>query len=361
MSTGPTAPTLTDGVVTLRAHHETDVPRAYEQCQDPLSQAWTTVPVPNSIEDARRFVGEIMPGGWADDSEWGFAIEYDGRFGGTISLRNEGNGRAEIAYGSHPDIRGTGAVERALRLLLDWGFETRGLRMVVWWANAGNWPSRRVAHRLGFSFDGTVRQWLPQRGELMDGWVGTLLHDDPREPRSRWLECPVVEGDGLRLRPMTEADVPRIMTAGSDARMHDWLGFMFPSPYTVLHAARVVESAHENRAQGRGVAWAVADEADVMVGWVAVFGIQPGVAAELGYWAHPDARGRGFTTRAVALAEAHARDVLGVRLLRAGVATDNAASHHVLEVNGFERTGVQRLGTEVRGERVDLVLYDKEL
>jgi RimJ/RimL family protein N-acetyltransferase len=361
MSTGPTAPTLTDGVVTIRAHREDDAQRVHEQCQDPLSQAWTTVPIPYSIEDARTFVGEIMPGGWAEDSEWSFAIEHEGRFGGTISLRNEGQGRAEIAFGSHPDVRGTGVVERALRLLLDWGFETRGLRMVVWWANVGNWPSRRAAHRLGFSFDGTVRHWLPQRGELIDGWVGTLLRDEPREPRSTWLDCPVVEGDGVRLRPMTEADVPRIVEAGSDLRMHEWLGFMFPALYTAAHATRFVESARENQAQGRGVAWAVTGEDDVMLGWVSVFGIQPGVAAELGYWAHPDARGRGYTSRAVAAAERHARDVLGLRLLRASVAPDNAASHHVLEVNGFGRTGVQRLGTEVRGERADLVLYDKSL
>ncbi|HYF72381.1 MAG TPA: GNAT family N-acetyltransferase, partial [Nocardioides sp.] len=112
------APTLTDGIVTLRAHRPEDVRGTFEQCQDPSSQRWTTVPVPYSMEDARTFVEEVCPKAWADDSEWLFAIEYDGRFGGTVSLRNQGSGVAEIAYGSHPAIRGTGAVERALRLLL---------------------------------------------------------------------------------------------------------------------------------------------------------------------------------------------------------------------------------------------------
>jgi len=39
-------PTLTDGTVTLRAHREDDAEGAFEQCQDPVSQQWTTVPLP---------------------------------------------------------------------------------------------------------------------------------------------------------------------------------------------------------------------------------------------------------------------------------------------------------------------------
>ncbi|ANH36711.1 Spermidine N(1)-acetyltransferase [Nocardioides dokdonensis FR1436] len=185
------APTLTDAregapVVILRAHRPDDAQGSYEQCQDPLSQEWTTVPLPYTREMAHGFVTEMMPGGWSDDSEWGFALDVDGRYAGTVSLRNEGDGRAEIAYGSHPWVRGTGAVERALRLLLDWGFAERDLRTVVWWANTGNWASRKVAWRLGFTMEGTVRQYLPHRGELRDAWVATLLAGDPREPRTAW-------------------------------------------------------------------------------------------------------------------------------------------------------------------------------
>jgi hypothetical protein len=112
-----TAPTLTDGVVTLRAHRPDDVPRMVEQCRDPMSIAWTTVPVPYAESDAEEYGLQVLPAGWADGTEWAFAVELEGRYAGTVSLRDEGPGRAEIAYGSHPDVRGTGAVLRALRLL----------------------------------------------------------------------------------------------------------------------------------------------------------------------------------------------------------------------------------------------------
>src|SRR3954452_16432166 len=49
-------PTLTDGTVTLRAHRPEDAQGSFEQSRDPLSQRWTTVPVPYTMDDARAFV-----------------------------------------------------------------------------------------------------------------------------------------------------------------------------------------------------------------------------------------------------------------------------------------------------------------
>ncbi|MBB6628876.1 GNAT family N-acetyltransferase [Nocardioides sp. KIGAM211] len=360
--TARTAPTLTDGTVTLRAHRPDDAQGSFEQCQDPLSQAWTTVPVPYTHEMAVGFVTEMMPQGWVDDREWGFAVEHEGQYAGTVSLRNEGDGRAEIAYGSHPRVRGTGAMERALRLLLRWGFEEQGLQTVIWWANRGNWASRRLAWRVGFSFDGTVRQWLPQRGELLDAWVGTLHRDQSPGPRTVWLDCPTLAGDGVHLRPMDERDVPRIVEACSDPRTLEWLSFLYPQPFTEESGRGVVSASTELRASGKGVTWAVTGDDDVMSGWLGFFGLRPGVVAELGYWAHPAARGRGLTTRAAALALGHARDRLGLQHVRARIAVGNAASQHVVETLGFEHTGVERLGADMAdGSRVDLAIYDLAL
>ena len=125
-----TIPTLTDGVVTLRAPIASDVQGSYEQCQDPLSQQWTTIPVPYTHDDANIYMYHFIPRGWETGKEWGFVVEAEdeagkARFCGTLSLRNLGEGRAEVAYGSHPWARGRGVMERALRLLIDWGFADR--------------------------------------------------------------------------------------------------------------------------------------------------------------------------------------------------------------------------------------------
>jgi RimJ/RimL family protein N-acetyltransferase len=359
-------PTLTDGTVLLRGHRREDAAGVLEQCQDPVTRQWTTVPVPYSLQDAEAFVSEQMPRGWADGSTWGFAVEVGGRFAGTVELRDEGEGRLEVAYGSHPWVRGTGAMEKAVRLMVDWGFAERGAAVVVWRANKGNWASRKLAWRLGFTFEGTIRAALSQRGQLRDAWVGTLLAGDDRRPKGRWLEVPVLEGQGLRLRPWRESDVPRIVEACSDPLTQAWLGQM-PAPYEESDALAWLEHQRENRAQGTSVAWAVVDPGDavlglpkgeVALGSVSYFGLVPEVEAEIGYWAHPDARGRGLTSRAMGLVLRHLFEDVGVRRVVAGAAVDNVASRHVIEANGLRPFGVERLGTVVRTGRADLAWYD---
>jgi RimJ/RimL family protein N-acetyltransferase len=351
------APTLTDGTVTLRAHRADDVEAVVAQSVDPASVRWTTVPTPYGPEDARRFVGAVMPDGW-DHGRWGFAVEAEGRYAGTVELRDEGDGRAELAFVAHPSVRGTGVTERACRLLLAWGFGDRDVRTVVWHAHVGNWASRRLAWKLGFTFGGTLPGYVKHRdGELVDGWSATLLATDERHPRTTWLECPVLAGDGLRLRPWRESDVPRIVEACRDERTRQWLGRL-PEPYDEREALAYLEHLTEGQATGRRVTWAVADLDDVALASLGLFDLVPDQEVEVGYWAHPDARGRGVMTRAVARAVDHAFTDLGVRRVRAAAAVGNDASHHVLLANGLRPWGTERMGAEVHGGRADLVWYD---
>ena len=316
------------------------------------------MPIPYSMSDAVDYVGTILPRGWAEGSEWGFVVEHEGEYAGAVSLRPEEPGPAEVAYGSHPRARGTGAIERALRLLLAWGFEERDLHTVVWRAHRGNWASRKLAWRLGFTFEGTLRSYLPQRGELRDAWVGTLLVDDPREPATPWLVAPMIEADGLRLRPFTDLDVPRIVEGSADPRTSAWLG-QLPASYTAADAADYLEAIALRHATNAGITWAVADlDTDVLLGSVGVFDHTPVIECEVGYWTHPDARGRGVATRAVALALEHCFAELGVNRVKALSAVDNVASRHVLEANGLTHTGIERLGAHVRDGYADAALYD---
>lgn len=353
-----TVPTLSDGTVTLRALRRSDIPGCYEQCTDPLSVRWTTVPVPFSPADAHEFCLEIAPGAWADGSQWIFAVETEGRYAGNIALRPEQPGRAELAYGSHPAARGTGTMERACRLLLDWGFAEKGLHTVVWQANIGNWASRKLAWRLGFRIEGTLRSYLSHRGELVDAWIGTLLAGDPRSPQSRWLTSPVLEGDGVRLRPFGEGDVPRIVEACSDERTTHWLGQM-PVPYADSDARGWFERSREQQATGTGTTWAVADPVtDVARGSIAVFAIEENVDCEIGYWTHPDVRGRGIMTAAMRRVVDWCFEELELPRVRAVAAVDNAASRHVIESAGLTLTGTERLATTLRTGLADVALYD---
>ena len=115
------------------------------------------------------------------------------------------------------------------------------------------------------------------------------------------------------------------------------------------------------RRAGRGRAErAIADPAtDELIGSVGIFDLTDDLTfGEIGYWAHPAARGRGLMTAAVGLVLEHAFETLGLQRVKAYAARDNAASRAVLTANGMTEQGVERLGTVVAEGRVDAVLYD---
>jgi RimJ/RimL family protein N-acetyltransferase len=106
---------------------------------------------------------------------------------------------------------------------------------------------------------------------------------------------------------------------------------------------------------------------DDLLGNVSVFDLKNRIdktMGEIGYWAHPDARGRGVMTAAVRCAIGHSftpveEGGLGRRRLVLFAAEGNTASQRVAEVNGFTRTGRERAASPDRdGGFVDLHAFD---
>ncbi|UAL29047.1 GNAT N-acetyltransferase [Nocardioides rotundus] len=360
-------PRLTEGQVTLRAHTAEDVPRIVEQCVDPESVAWTTVPVPYARADAETWIGEIVPEGWVADTTYVFAVEYDGRFAGSVDLRLRGGGEAEIGYGLHPDARGSGVMRRALTLLLDWAFGELGLEVVTWRAFVGNWASRRTVWALGFTVGPTIPRLLPQRGERRDAWTAWLGRGDERSPVEPWLRPASIEADGVRLRAWGERDAERLVEAGNDPVVREWIPGS-PLPTTAEDVDRYLTRIRESAATNRRVAWCVADAgSDVPLGNIAVFDFEgaPGaLTAQVGYWSLPAGRGRGAMTTALREVCAHVRRPtaeggLGVRRLYLLTDVENTASRRLAERAGFEQVGIERAESpRADGTFGDSALYD---
>jgi RimJ/RimL family protein N-acetyltransferase len=360
-------PVLTDGPVTLRAHTTADIGPAYEACQDPEMQRWTTIPVPYLQEHAVSYLTEQIPAGWADGSSYAWAIEYDGRYAGTIDLRDQEGGVGEVGFAVSPWARGNGVMTRAVELVVRYAFDRLGWHRVIWRAYVGNWGSRRVAWKVGFRSLVTMPDGGLQRGVRRNEWVASVTRDDDLEPQGHWWNVPVVEGNGVRLRPLGPQDAERVVAACNDERTTHWLGGL-PSPYGLEHAHGFIEGRLEQAATGDGVSWAIADpETDELLGNVSAFDLRNRIdttIGEIGYWAHPDARGRGVMSTAVGLAIKHAFTPLddgglGRRRLVLYAGAPNTASAHVAEVNGFTRTGLQRAASPHRdGTYDDLFTFD---
>lgn len=147
-------PVLSDGWVLLRAHSPADAPGIVEQCADPTSIRWTTVPVPYGLDDARTWLAQIARD-WESDSAprlWAITSAADpDTFLGSIDVRPQGAGIATIGFGLHPSGRDRHLMSGAVRLVTRWWFDQGGVRM-IWEANRGNFASWRVAHACGFTF-----------------------------------------------------------------------------------------------------------------------------------------------------------------------------------------------------------------
>ncbi|ABL83059.1 GCN5-related N-acetyltransferase [Nocardioides sp. JS614] len=171
------------------------------------------------------------------------------------------------------------------------------------------------------------------------------------------LDNPVVEGAGVRLRPFTDADVPRIVEGIGDPDTQYWLAFL-PRDPGAAQARAYLEQVAERLAARHTVTWAVCTPTDeALLGVVGIYRITE--EPEVGYWTHPQARGRGITIRAAGLAIRHAFDTLGLDRLAGYASAPNLASLRVLEANGMRRSGVQRAAVHTGdGTPVDLVGYE---
>jgi RimJ/RimL family protein N-acetyltransferase len=288
---------------------------------------------------------------------------------GMVGLSMDGQGSAEIGYWLGADARGSGLMTDAVRVVLGNAFDPEGLALarLVWKAQVGNWPSRRVAWRVGFRFDATLRSELVQRGVRRDGWIATLLAGDDREPVSPWFEVPTLGGDGVVLRRWRSSDADAVVEACTDPVTRHWLGNL-PDPYTRDTALTYIANREEYHATGRGIHWAAAiDDHAPTVGSFSL--MAPGDSpirhsAEVGYWVAPRARGRGVATEAVRLMVRHAfidsgDGGLGLRRLLLAHASGNDASQKVAVRNGFAPTGVERSAERLGdGTHADLHWYD---
>ncbi|HEY6738810.1 MAG TPA: GNAT family N-acetyltransferase, partial [Actinopolymorphaceae bacterium] len=257
---------LTAGSWVLRPHTRSDIDGVLDQCTDPETQAWTTVPSPYTRADAEQYVGTRVPLGWADGSYLAFAIadaETD-EFLGTVDLHEGGHGpgAGEIGFGLRPGARGRGVMAAAVRAVLGWAFapDGLGLELVYWRAQVGNWSSRRVAWATGFRVEGRVRGLCRQRGVRHDGWIASLHRDDPREPVHPWYDAVLLARDGIVLRPFRNDDADAVIEACTDPATRHWLAHL-PRPYTKESALEFIRSRQEEHASGSGITWAAADAA----------------------------------------------------------------------------------------------------
>jgi ribosomal-protein-serine acetyltransferase len=127
-----------------------------------------------------RHFAERAPQEWAAGRDHAFAIRAEGRLFGAVSLHRPRTDRAigELGYWIGTELTGRGYATEAARAVVGWGIETLGLYRLELRAGVENRSSQRVAEKVGFLREGTLRMGCPTRTGGYDCHLYGLLAQD---------------------------------------------------------------------------------------------------------------------------------------------------------------------------------------
>ncbi|MGI8899456.1 MAG: NUDIX hydrolase [Nocardioides sp.] len=174
-------PELTDGVVLLRPWRDEDVDEAVAGHDEEIAH-WFGFPVvtptreqhQRAVDDWRRWYAE-------DRARVNFVVEHGGDLVGSVEVQDHGGGVARLSWTLYAGHRGRGHATRAVRLLVDYAFDSLGMQRVEAEVDLANERSLRVATRAGLHREGIrrVTAGMADRPEATAMVVLARLATDP--------------------------------------------------------------------------------------------------------------------------------------------------------------------------------------
>lgn len=168
--------------VTLRDFRPEDIDAVYAYSSLPLVTRFTIWP-PNTRTDAERFVRASIDA-VSKVPRRSFALAIEGPVGGgviggaRIGFQAGSLDIGDIGYVLHPTFWGQGLATEAVRLLVQFGWESLHLHRIEATCDPANMGSRRVLEKVGFQYEGHLRQHIKVQGKWRDSLLFGLLAAD---------------------------------------------------------------------------------------------------------------------------------------------------------------------------------------
>ncbi|GAB3499073.1 GNAT family N-acetyltransferase [Nocardiopsis coralliicola] len=154
--------------LTLRAFTESLVDDVLAAVNDPETQRWVPLPapgVPYTRADAEEWCTVTAPSMRAtgEGQQWAVFHTATDRFAGAVGLlRTRWVSRTtEVGYWFAAAMRGAGVATEAVAAVSRWAVLDQSMERVELKAAVQNTPSRRVAEKAGFTFEGVERNAMP--------------------------------------------------------------------------------------------------------------------------------------------------------------------------------------------------------
>lgn len=133
----------------------------------------------NSVDDIKKFIQDGLDG-YSEQKIFRFGIYYKNLYVGNIELQaiDYNNKKSIIGYWLADGFEGMGIMTQSVKAVLKYAFEELKLNKITLQIATGNLGSNKIAERIGFSREGTLRQneWLYDH--FVDHYIYSLLSNE---------------------------------------------------------------------------------------------------------------------------------------------------------------------------------------
>lgn len=165
----------------LRPFVQSDAQDIYEIFSDKQVMKYYDLLPFESLERAKQQV-EFFTQGFEQKTmlRWGIEYKDNSKLIGTCGFFafNEDARKAELGYELNSIYQGRGLMSEALGAILRYIFEETDINRVEAYVEPDNISSQKLAEKLGFTKEGTLRQYERCRGEIIDICVYGCLRSD---------------------------------------------------------------------------------------------------------------------------------------------------------------------------------------
>ena len=160
----------------LRPFTSADVDADFAYASSPSYGEFLNLPQPFERRHSEERIARCLNDDWSKEPS--FAIVLDGSVIGTLSVRIDNANWANLGYGLSYGHWGKGLIVEAARPIITDLFRRIHVARIEISADAPNHRSRRVAEKLGFHYEGTLRNRMIVRNQRYDDVYYGLLPNE---------------------------------------------------------------------------------------------------------------------------------------------------------------------------------------
>ena len=176
-------PNLTTNRLLLRQIQANDAEALFPIFSDEEAMQFYGHEAHQSLDDTRELIRQIEARYAQRESiRWGITLRDEDRLIGSCGFHHfdEDFHRAETGYELHRDFWGKGIMTEAMRAILSYGFTELGLHRVEAIIDIVNERSKGLLDKLGFRYEGNLRQRYYFQGRFEDEHYFGLIREEWR-------------------------------------------------------------------------------------------------------------------------------------------------------------------------------------